>query len=394
MKHIALLGSTGSIGRNALDVIETNPAEYCVASLGAGRNIDLLFEQVRKFRPASVAVLDEPLADRLRARLNGSRIPVDVHSGTEGYARIATLDGVDTVISAISGAAGLAPTYAAVRAGKTIALANKETMVMAGPLVMAEARKRGVSVLPVDSEHSAVFQCLQGHPREDLKRIVITASGGPFRQWTLEAMKAATPEQALRHPNWSMGSKITIDSATLMNKGLEVIEAKWLFDLRDDQISVLIHPQSIVHSMAEYRDGSIIAQLGVPHMMTPIAYALSYPHHRPTPLPPLALEEVGSLTFERPDLQRFRCLDLAQAAVRAGGSMPAVLNGANEIAVASFLAHEITFLQIPRVVEETMKAHEPIPITNIEEVLHADAWARERAARCIQEWGGQGGGQP
>jgi len=287
---------------------------------------------------------------------------------------------VDTVISAITGAAGLVPTYAAIRAGKNIALANKETMVMAGPLVMEEAKRRGVAVLPVDSEHSAILQCLQGHARDDVRRVILTASGGPFKDFSHEEMEKATPEQALKHPNWNMGPKITVDSATLMNKGLELIEAKWLFELDIHQIHILIHPQSVVHSMVEYRDGSIIAQLGIPDMITPISYALSYPRHVDTPLRALDLEEVGTLCFMKPDTRKFRCLELALRAAEIGDSMPAVLNGANEVAVDLFLKGRIGFLQIPSLIERTMDAHKPFVIDRIEKVMEADAWARERAA--------------
>ena len=285
---------------------------------------------------------------------------------------------VDIVVSAITGAAGLMPTYEGIRAGKEIALANKETMVMAGPLVLDEAKKQGVSILPIDSEHSAILQSLQGHSKEDVKRIILTASGGPFRNLPHEEMAAVTAAQALKHPNWEMGPKITIDSATMMNKGLEVIEAKWLFDVDIDQIDVLIHPQSIVHSMVEYRDGSIINQMGIPDMMIPIAYALAYPRHIKTGLPSLDLVKAGPLSFERPDLERFKCLALALRAASLGGSMPTVLNGANEIAVDAFLNQKIGFLDIPEVIEKTMDAHEVQPIDRIASVMDADAWAREK----------------
>ena len=283
------------------------------------------------------------------------------------------------MVSAMTGAAGLIPTYEAIRAGKDIALANKETMVMAGPLVMAEAEKRGVSILPVDSEHSAILQSMRGHRRKDLKRVILTASGGPFRGLTLDEMRQVTAEQALRHPNWSMGPRITIDSATMMNKGLEVIEARWLFNLEMDQIDILIHPQSILHSMVEYMDGSIIAQMGVPDMTIPISYALSYPRHVKNSLSPLDLEEVGALTFERPDLDRFRCLALALEAAKEGGSMPAVLNGANEVAVGAFLEGRIGFLEIPELIERTMEAHERRAVDTVEAVMEADRWARATA---------------
>ena len=379
MKRIAILGSTGSIGCSSLKVIEAHPEAYQVMALAAGKNIDLLAEQIRKFRPLVVAVLGDQEAESLKERLGGAQ-GTRIVSGRQGFIHLATLDEVDTVISAITGAAGLVPTYAAIRAGKNIALANKETMVMAGPLVMEEAKRRGVAVLPVDSEHSAILQCLQGHARDDVRRVILTASGGPFKDFSHEEMEKVTPEQALKHPNWNMGPKITVDSATLMNKGLELIEAKWLFKLDIHQIHILIHPQSVVHSMVEYRDGSIIAQLGIPDMVTPISYALSYPRHVDTPLRPLDLEEVGTLRFMKADTRKFRCLELALRAAEIGDSMPAVLNGANEVAVDLFLKGRIGFLQIPSLIERTMDAHRPFVIDRIEKVMEADAWARERAA--------------
>jgi 1-deoxy-D-xylulose-5-phosphate reductoisomerase len=343
MKRIAILGSTGSIGSNSLKVIDAYPERYRVVALGAGRNLDLLERQVERFRPRSVAVLENDLAEELRKRLNKVS-GTEVFSTTEGFVRLSQMEEVDTVISAISGSAGLIPTFAAIQAGKNVALANKEVIVMAGPLIMAEARKRGVSIIPIDSEHSAIL---------------------------------------LKHPNWNMGRKITIDSATLMNKGLETIEAKWLFDLRVDQISIVIHPQSIIHSMVEYKDGSVIAQLGIPDMLTPISYALSYPHHLETFLPPLRLEEIGTLSFSEPDFKNFRCLHLARVAVETGDSMPAVLNGANEVAVDLFLRGQIGFLEIPELIEKTMKAHKPFVIDSIEIVQRADAWARQTARGLV-----------
>ena len=378
MKNITILGSTGSIGVSALNVIGSNPEKYKVVGLSAGTNKDLLLRQIEAFRPAAVAVLEESLARKVRSSLPAGKVP-EVLFGVEGFVRLATLESVDTVISAMTGAAGLIPTYEAIKAGKDIALANKETMVMAGPLVMAEARKRGVSILPIDSEHNAILQSLKGHMKEDLKRVILTASGGPFRDMSLDEMGEVTAAQALRHPNWSMGPKITIDSATMMNKGLEVIEAKWLFDLQMDQIDILIHPQSILHSMVEYNDGSIIGQMGIPDMTIPISYALSYPRHIRNGLTPLDLEKVGSLSFKRPDMKQFKCLDLALKAATTGGSMPAVLNGANEIAVDAFLKGMIGFLDIPDLIEKTMGAHTHSPVETIEAVMAADRWARETA---------------
>ena len=314
----------------------------------------------------------------MRDRIRGYS-ETEVLSGPEGYAQVAGFEEADTVISAITGAAGLMPTYSAIKAGKKIALANKETMVMAGSFVMALAREKNVSILPIDSEHSAVFQALQGHRREDLRKIILTASGGPFRDYSLSEMKALKPASALKHPNWSMGKKISIDSATLMNKGLEAIEARWFFNVAMEQIDILVHPESIIHSMVEYMDGSVIAQMGIPDMITPISYSLSYPRHQETNLPPLKLEDIGTLSFRKPDLERFKCLALALDASKIGESMPVVLNGANEVAVESFLKGRIGFLQIPVVIEKTMAKHKVLTIDAMEGVLDADKWARRTA---------------
>ena len=383
MKNIAILGSTGSIGLNALEVIARSPEHYSAIALTAGRNVELLTTQIEKFRPVGVAVLEEDLAEILRARLDKT-YPTEVLSGTEGFVHLATLQEVDTVVSAMTGAAGLVPTYAAIEAGKDIALANKETLVMAGPLIMDAAKRQKITILPIDSEHSAILQSLQGHPREDVRRIILTASGGPFRNFPFGDMEKVTPGQALDHPTWNMGKKISIDSATLMNKGLEAIEAKWFFDLRMDQISIVIHPQSIIHSMVEYRDGSIIAQMGIPHMITPISYALSYPRHIENHLVPLQLDEIEPLTFQKPDLKKFPCLDLALEAGEIGQSMPAVMNGANEIAVDAFLNGKIGFLQIPMLIRRTMEAHRTSPINSIEKVMETDSWARDTAREQLR----------
>jgi 1-deoxy-D-xylulose-5-phosphate reductoisomerase len=380
MKKIVILGSTGSIGASALKVIESNAEEYQAVALAAGKNVDLLFDQIMRFAPLVAAVSREDLAITLRERLKGHS-KTEVVSGIKGFSELASLVEADTVISAMSGASGLIPTYEAIKAGKKIALANKETMVMAGAIVMNLAGSLNVAILPVDSEHSAIFQSLQGHKREDLKRIILTASGGPFRNLSVDDIRKVTPALALKHPNWSMGKKISIDSATLMNKGLEVIEAKWLFDLKMDQIDILIHPESIIHSMVEYVDGSVIAQLGIPDMITPISYALSYPSHRKTNLPSLRLEEVGRLTFDRPDIKRFKCLALALQAIETGETMPAVMNGANEIAVESFLSGRIGFLQIPALIEKTMEQHTPFHPEGIEDIMGVDAWARRTAEK-------------
>jgi 1-deoxy-D-xylulose-5-phosphate reductoisomerase len=385
MKNITILGSTGSIGVNSLKVIKANPDRYRCIGLAAGKNIRLLLSQIEDFQPKAVSVLDEKLAAELKDQLSGKSGP-EVFFGAEGFVHLSTLDEIDTVISAMAGAAGLLPTYEAVKASKNIALANKETMVMAGAIIMEKAKEQGVSVLPVDSEHSAIFQSLQGHPREDIRRVILTASGGPFRDFSIEKMGGVTPAQALNHPNWDMGEKVTIDSATLMNKGLEAIEAKWLFNLDMNQIAILIHPQSVVHSMVEYKDGSVIAQLGIPDMIIPISYALSYPRHLKNSLPPLELEKVENLTFQNPDVKRFKCLDLALRAAETGGSMPTVLNSANEIAVAAFLKGKIKFLDIPYLIEKTMEAHQSRPADNIETIIQTDRWARDTAGEVLRKW--------
>jgi 1-deoxy-D-xylulose-5-phosphate reductoisomerase len=384
MKRITILGSTGSIGKSTLKVVDANPDRYRVIALTAGNNIELLQEQIQKYSPLAVAVSQQNHAEILRSRVNKDS-KTDIFWGEDGVVRIASMDETDIVVSAISGAAGLLPTYEAICAGKDIALANKETMVMAGSIIMDLAEKKGVSILPVDSEHSAVFQSLQGHNRADLNRIILTASGGPFREYSLSRLETITPAMALKHPNWEMGRKITIDSATLMNKGLEIIEAKWLFKLERDQIDVLVHPESIIHSMVEYNDGSVIAQMGVPDMMTPISYAMSYPEHLKTNLPRLRLEHIGKLTFFEPDTKKFRCLELAVKALKVGKSMPAVLNGANEIVVASFLENEISFIQLPEIIEETMAKHDPYTVDSIQGVIEADTWARIKAREEIDK---------
>jgi len=383
LKKIAILGSTGSIGRSTLQVIEKYPDRFQVVSLAAGKNIELLAEQIHRFRPKLTAVLDRQLAKDLVSRIQPDA-EVEVLAGSEGYQQVASLAEADMVLSAMVGAAGLIPTLSAIRAGKDVALANKETLVMAGALVMGEVRRHQVRLLPVDSEHNAIFQALEGHRREELKRILLTASGGPFRNMPMEELESVTPAQALAHPNWVMGPKITIDSATLMNKGLEVIEAKWLFDVPVEKIDVHIHPQSIVHSMVEYIDGSVIAQMGIPDMRIPIAYALAYPERLELDLPPLDFFSVKTLTFQEPDLRRFPCLDLAFAACKAGGTMPAVLNASNEVAVQAFLDNRIPFNGIPRMVNQVMQEHALDPAAELEALLEADSWARTRTEEAIQ----------
>lgn len=381
MKRLAILGSTGSIGVSTLDIVADQPEQFQVVALTAGRNLDLLVEQIARFRPAAVAVPEAADARRLADRLAADR-PQILH-GMSGLVSCAVDTGADMVVSAIVGAAGLEPTLAAIETGKDVALANKETLVAAGSLMMRAVAKHGGHLFPVDSEHSAIFQSLEGHRKADVKRLILTASGGPFRTCTPEQLRRAVPADALAHPNWAMGRKITIDSATMMNKGLEVIEAHWLFALPAERIAVHIHPESIVHSMVEYIDGAVIAQLGIPDMKTPIAYALSYPERMALDLPALDLCRLGSLHFEAPDQQRFPCLQLAYAALREGGTMPAVMNAANEVAVAAFLDQRIGFMGIPEVIEATMNAHSVQPADNLGQVLAVDAWARQLAVEQI-----------
>lgn len=382
-KRLAILGSTGSVGVNTLDIIQQHPERFTVVGLAARRNIDLLEEQIRRFHPSHASVLEPRLAKELRERTSG--LGVEIHEGIDGAITIAALPEVDLVVSAIVGGAGLLPTLSAIRAGKNVALANKETLVMAGEVVMREAQGR-VDILPVDSEHNAIFQALAGHRRADLRRLILTASGGPFRTLPWEKFRGITVSDALKHPNWNMGRKITVDSATLMNKGLEIIEAHWLFDVSADQVDVVVHPQSIVHSMVEYVDGSVIAQMGIPDMRIPIAYTLNYPERLPNTLPPLDLTKVGTLTFEPPDFKRFPCLRLGFQVVKARGTLPAVLNAANETTVEAFLNEEIAFVDIPAVIEETLQGHDARPLTDgdISVVLEADRWARETAASIIR----------
>jgi 1-deoxy-D-xylulose-5-phosphate reductoisomerase len=382
MKHLAILGSTGSIGQSTLAVVAEHPEEFAVVGLAAGKNADLLAEQIKRFRPALVSVQDEAAAARLRELVGQNPAP-EILAGRSGALAVATAPGVELVVSAMVGAVGLEPTLAAIRANLPVALANKETLVAAGPLVMALAKERGVPLIPVDSEHSAIFQALQGQRRADIRRLWLTASGGPFRSWDAARLEQVTPAQALKHPNWSMGAKITIDSATMMNKALEVIEASVLFGLPVDKIGVYIHPQSIVHSLVEFVDGSVIAQLGVPDMRLPIAYALSYPRRLPLNSPPLDLCAIARLTFESPDHTRFPGLGLGYAAAKTGGTMPAVLNAANEVAVAAFLEGRLKFPDIPRTVAQTMTAHEPQTLKDLEQVLAVNQWARDFARGLI-----------
>jgi len=382
MKRLSILGCTGSIGKNVLRIVEQFPERFSVAALAAGRNADLLLAQIRQFAPEVVVVLDDGLADHVRKRL-GPEEKVEILHGESGYEAAATLDSADLVVSAMVGSAGLLPTLAAVEHGKPVALANKESLVMAGEVLMEAARRHAVSIIPVDSEHSAIFQALAGQRKQDLKKILLTASGGPFLQTSKEELEDISPEVALRHPTWKMGPKITIDSATLMNKGLEVMEAKWLFNVPLEAIEVVIHPESIIHSMVAYCDGSVIAQMGLPDMRIPIAYALSYPERLWLELPEPDFCRMGALTFQEPDLEKFPCLALAFQACRAGLTYPAVLNAANETAVRSFLGHRIRFGQISRIVEDTLDKHEPVSDPGLSDILSADAWARRAAEVAV-----------
>ena len=379
-KALAVLGSTGSVGVSTLALVERFPERFRAVALAAGRNVEVLAEQVRRHRPDCVSVVDESAAAALRARV--PEFAGQVLVGADGPLAVATHSEADIVVSALVGALGLVPTLAAVRAGKDVALANKEVLVVAGELVTRTARERGVALLPVDSEHNAVFQSLQGHNRADVRRIILTASGGPFLRCTPAELAGVTIAEALNHPTWKMGPKITIDSSTLMNKGLEVIEARWLFDVESDRIDVVIHPQSIVHSMVEYVDGSVISQMAIPDMTIPIGYALAYPERLPlSHLRTLDLPSAGALTFVAPDRDRFPCLDLAYRALRAGGTMPAVLNAANEIAVERFLAGDIGYRDIPALVASVMDAHPTAAANDLDILLEADRWAREIACR-------------
>ena len=380
MRKISILGSTGSIGTQTLEVVE-NLKDIKVMAITGNSNIKLLEEQARKFQPELVAVMDETNAALLKEKL--ADMDIRVVSGMDGLVAAATYEGVDTVVTSVVGNVGLKPTFEAIRAGKNIALANKETLVSAGQLVMDLAKKHNIKIYPVDSEHSAIFQSLQGNEGNAIERILLTASGGPFRGKKREELLHVTAADALKHPNWSMGAKITIDSATLMNKGLEVMEAKWLFGVDVDQIEVLVHPQSIVHSAVEYEDGAIVAQLGEPDMRVPIQYALTYPKRVKNPFPRVDFMQRGNLTFDQPDMETFKCLSLAYRALKTGGTLPAVLNGANEVAVARFLKGEIGFLDIPELIEQTMDAYTVKQEYTLEDLLKADAWAKDYAAKVV-----------
>ena len=382
MKRLSILGSTGSIGVQALDVVSRSPGRFAVVGLAAGRNVERLVEQVRAFRPLLVSVQDAAAAAELRARL-GPEAPEVVH-GEAGAVAVASLPEADFVLSAISGGAGLRSTAAAVDAGKPVGLANKESMVLAGELVMRRAAERGSPILPVDSEHSAIFQSLAGHNRDEVRRLILTASGGPLRTVAADRLPHVTPAEALRHPNWSMGAKITIDSATLMNKGLEVIEARWLFDVEPSRIDILVHPESIVHSMVEYVDGQVVAQLGISDMRGPISYALAHPDRIALDLAPLDLVRVGRLSFEEPDPARFPAFTLAYRALEMGGTAPAVLSGADEGVVEAFLAGRCSFDAIARVCGQILDAHRPERLESVDQAIAASDWGRAEALRRFQ----------
>ena len=382
MKRVSIIGSTGTIGAKALAMIDPHPDSFEVVALAARSNIDLLERQIRHFSPRLVAVGTPEAAKALKGRV--ADLPVEVGWGVEGLLNVATAPEADIVLAAMVGAAGLLPSFAAIKAGKDLALATKEVMVMAGELVIAEARAQGVRLLPVDSEPSAIFQCLAGHNYAHLKRVLLTSSGGPFRKRPKESFSSITAEEALQHPTWVMGKKITVDSATLMNKGLEIIEASWFFDLEARQIEVIIHPQSIIHSMVEFMDGSILAQMGITDMGLPILYALSYPERLQTPLPALDLHALSALTFEPVDHEKFPCVGFAYQALAAGGTYPAALNAANEVAVDLFLSRRITFPEISILIARALDSHRGRKIDSLEDVLEADREARRLVQAALQ----------
>lgn len=381
MKHIAVFGSTGSIGTQTLEVVRANPGELTVDAIAAGTSVQKMEEQIREFRPKVAAMWDEEAARDLRERVRD--LDVNILSGMEGLLEIAVLETVDVVLTAVVGMIGIRPTIAAIEAGKDIALANKETLVTAGHIIMPLAKKCGVKILPVDSEHSAIFQSLNGESTEQIEKILLTASGGPFRGWTREQMAAIRVEDALKHPNWAMGRKITIDSSTMVNKGLEVMEAKWLFDTELDRIEVVVHPQSIIHSAVQFVDGAIIAQLGMPDMKLPIQYALFYPGRRPMSGKRVDFFQLGNISFEKPDPDNFQGLALAYRAANTGGSMPTVFNAANERAVSLFLERKIGYLTITDLICGAMEDHRVIPYPGLDEILEAEQYAYDWIAGKI-----------
>ncbi|MGH8129477.1 MAG: 1-deoxy-D-xylulose-5-phosphate reductoisomerase [Steroidobacteraceae bacterium] len=388
MKGVVVLGSTGTIGENTLDVAGRHPDRFRIVALAACSNHEVLFTQCQRFRPEFAALVDRGAAAKLGARIAAAGLGTRVLAGPESLGTIATLPQADLVMAAIVGAAGLAPTLAAAAAGKQLLLANKEALVLAGSLLLDAARSSGARILPIDSEHNAIFQCLPperepGGPPRGVARVLLTASGGPFLKTRPEDLAGVTPEQAVLHPNWRMGPKISVDSATLMNKGLELIEACHLFAVTPDQVQVIIHPQSIVHSLVEFDDGSVLAQMSQPDMRVPIAHALGWPERIGSGVPALDLVQIGRLSFEAPDLERFPCLGLAQQVARAGGTAPAVMNAANEVAVAAFLGRRLNFASIAGVIESVLQQHEAGPVRSLDDALAADAWARERANAAL-----------
>jgi len=382
MKNLSILGSTGSIGCNTLKIAEMFPDRFEIKALAAANNVKLLARQIETFRPELSVVFDENRALELKNVLP-SDAGVEILYGEDGYRAAATHGSVDMVVTAMVGAAGLMPTLAAIEAGKNIALANKETLVMAGDIVIKKAAEKNIKILPIDSEHSAVFQCIAGQRREDMDKILLTASGGPFLNMTADEFRSITPEQALNHPTWEMGKKISIDSATLMNKGLEVIEAKYLFGVSHDMIKVVIHPQSVIHSMVSYRDGAVIAQLGIPDMKGAIAYAISYPERLSLKQPIPDFVNIEPLSFQQPNLEKFPCLALAFKACEMGGTMPAVLNAANEVAVEAFLDKRILFTDIPKLIKNTIEKHSSVTDPALADILEADKWARETVGEML-----------
>jgi 1-deoxy-D-xylulose-5-phosphate reductoisomerase len=383
-RHIAVLGSTGSIGGQTLEIIEAFPDRFRVAALSCGRSVEAIVEQARRHRPRLIALADPAAAERARRALADT--PIEVAAGLEGVARCAALPEAEVVVAAAAGVVGLGPVWEAVRAGKTVALANKEPLVVAGHLIVEEATRSGARLLPVDSEHSAVFQALLGQERSAVRRVILTASGGAFRDVPMRDLDEVTPEQALSHPTWKMGPKVTVDSATLMNKGLELIEARWLFGLQPEQLDVLMHPESIVHSLVEFVDGSVLAQLARPDMRLPIQFALSFPERLPRREPPVDLAELGALHFAPLSEARWPCVRLAREALSLGGTAPAALNAADEVAVAWFLAGRIKFTQIPRIIEAVLSGHEVGPGGSLEELLAVDGAVRDQLGRDISKW--------
>ena len=383
MKNLSILGSTGSIGRNTLKIVEMFRDRFEVKALAAANNVELLARQIETFHPEIAVVFDENRALELKNVLPAGT-GVEILYGEDGYRTAATYDSVEMVVTAMVGAAGLMPTLAAIEAGKNIALANKETLVMAGEIVVKKAAEKGISILPIDSEHSAVFQCIAGHRRKDMDKILLTASGGPFLNKSANEFISIKAEEALNHPTWQMGKKISIDSATLMNKGLEVIEAKYLFGISHDMIKVVIHPQSVIHSMVAYRDGAVMAQLGIPDMKGAIAYAMSWPERLPLKQPIPDFANIAALTFQQPDLKKFPCLALAFKACETGGTMPAVLNASNEVAVEAFLNKHISFAGIPELIKNTIEKHSVVKNPSLSDILEADKWARKTVEELMQ----------